>query len=79
MGLAVETQYHINGQASHSYWKLVTLPLPAHLFYCSHTHMYIYGLYRLYVQFSLQNLYMGSLAIMGSWLNECIILIAVVT
>lgn len=38
MGLAVKTQYHINGQGSHRYWKLVTLPLQSHLFYCSQVH-----------------------------------------
>lgn len=31
MGLTVKTQYRTNGQASHRYWKLVTLPLRAHL------------------------------------------------
>lgn len=57
MGLAVKTQYHINGPASHRYWKLVTLPQRAHLFYCSHAYCTFTGFTFFGVHFSLQNLY----------------------
>lgn len=41
--LAVKTQYHINGQASHRYWKLVTLPLQSSPFLLLTRPLYIYG------------------------------------
>lgn len=41
--LAVKTQYHINGQASHRYWKLVTLPLRSSPFLLLTRPLYIYG------------------------------------
>lgn len=80
MGLAVKTQYRLNGRASHRYWKLVTLPRPAHLFYCSHGRRAIIGRRLLHVHPGPSKTFTWAwTAVMGSWLNECQIVIAVVT